>query len=210
MNSCARNSEFKRFHNNVKGKLLVFQEQRRFPGMWTARDGREQRVQRPHGSVPVFYGGWAQIGDSRSPSDAGIWQLALLLHSGDRPEEDLPDFLTLIMAQESGETVPSVHFRRHGNVGRIPLLVEESCAWPGLQSWALDNPVVTNMARYPKSRVEKASPHPEFVAEVHSSYKCTTHWREDIKKAFLEEFGLDIGRGMRWDSETVFCGQREL
>lgn len=59
MNPCPRNSEFKRLHNNVKEKLLVFQDQERFSGIWTAVVAGEQRVQRHHDCFLSFEG-WVQ------------------------------------------------------------------------------------------------------------------------------------------------------
>lgn len=45
MNPYGRDSEFKKLHNDAKEKLLVFQDQERFPGMWTAGIGEEQSTE---------------------------------------------------------------------------------------------------------------------------------------------------------------------
>lgn len=44
MNPYGRDSEFKKLHNDAKEKL-VFQDQERFPGMWTAGIGEEQSTE---------------------------------------------------------------------------------------------------------------------------------------------------------------------
>lgn len=70
MNPCPQNSEFKRLHNDVKEKLLVFQGHKKFPGMWTAGVGGEQRVRKHHHGSFLSCEGWAQVGN-RHPSYTG-------------------------------------------------------------------------------------------------------------------------------------------
>lgn len=107
MNPCPRNNEFKRLHDDVKEKHLVFQDQERFPGIWTAGIAGEQRVQTHHDSF-LSFGSWAQkvtgipvILEVRQPS---------LVTSLRWQAWGRPDFLLLFVTQKRGRMVP-VHLK---------------------------------------------------------------------------------------------------
>lgn len=56
MNPCPMNSEFKILHNDVKEKLLVFQDQERFLEVWTTRAGGEKGTETSWLSCIVEFG----------------------------------------------------------------------------------------------------------------------------------------------------------
>lgn len=67
MNPYGWDSEFKKLHNDAKEKLLAFQDQERFPGMWTAGTGEEQSTET--WLFPVLWGLGTE--SNRNPSYIG-------------------------------------------------------------------------------------------------------------------------------------------
>ena len=143
MSTYSENSKFKRLCNDVKEKLLIFQDIKGSLECGLLGSAGSKKLR---GSF-LSCGGWVQPGGNRNSSYTESLTAGLDTLLRWQAWEKLTRFLATHCGSGEREKGSGTFQEVWASAKRILVHLEESCAWKDLQSWAGDNPAETNMSQ---------------------------------------------------------------